>query len=83
MWAYSERPEAMLMLYAMVFGAHLLPFSWIYDTRSYAAVSIIETIGALIITLVWGSRITAAFMIIMQIIISTWLYLDIRKADKN
>jgi hypothetical protein len=83
MWAYSERPEAMLMLYAMVFGAHLLPFSWIYDTKAYAAVSIIETIGALIITLIWGSRITAAFMITMQIIISTWLYLNIRKADKN
>ena len=27
MWAFSMKPEVMMMLFAMVFGAHLLPFS--------------------------------------------------------
>lgn len=31
MWAYAESPENMLMIYAMIFGAHLLPYGWIYE----------------------------------------------------
>ncbi len=82
MWAYSRNPESMLMLYAMVFGAHLLPFGMIYDSRAYYVTSVTETIGAMIINLMWGSRFTTLFMIIMQIIISISLFTDIRKADK-
>lgn len=82
MWAYSCNPNAMLMLYAMVFGAHLLPYGMIYDSKAYFVTSVVETLGALIINLIWGSTSTALFMIIMQIIISTLLFTDIRKADR-
>lgn len=36
MWAFNQVPEAMLMLYACVFGAHLLPYGWVYDHKAYA-----------------------------------------------
>lgn len=35
MWVLSAVPEKMLMVYAMIFGAHLMPFSWLYRSRSY------------------------------------------------
>ena len=80
MWAFSREPEAMLMLYACVFGAHLLPYSWVYDNRAYAVTAVVETIGALIISMVWGSEATAVFMIIMQVLLCVLLFIDIRKA---
>ena len=30
MWVFAAVPEKMLMVYAMIFGAHLMPFSWLY-----------------------------------------------------
>ena len=30
MWVFSALPERMLMVYAMIFGAHLMPYSWLY-----------------------------------------------------
>ena len=82
MWAYSDCPQAMLMIYAMVFGAHLLPFGWLYDTKSYTVVSIVETIAAMVINLVFGAVAMAAFMIVMQIVLSIVLYTDVRKVNE-
>jgi len=79
MWAYSKNPGAMVMLYAMVFGAHLLPFGWVYDSKAYIVISIIETIGAMITALVWGNVMAVAFMIIMEIILCIFLFIENRK----
>ena len=35
MWVYAAVPEKMVMVYAMIFGAHLMPFSWLYQSNSY------------------------------------------------
>ncbi len=82
MWAYSDCPQAMLMIYAMVFGAHLLPFGWLYDSKAYTVVSIVETIAAMVINLVFGAVAMAAFMIVMQIILSIVLFTDVRKVNE-
>ena len=79
MWASSVHPEAMLMLYCMVFGAHLLPFGWIYDNRAYTFISITEAIGAFFVTLFFGNAATAALLVILQIVLCILLYMDIRK----
>ena len=79
MWAFSREPEAMLMLYACVFGAHLLPYSWVYDSRAYAAAAVVDTIGALIVSMIWGSVPAVIFMMIMQSLLCIILYTDIRK----
>jgi hypothetical protein len=82
MWAYSDCPQAMLMIYAMVFGAHLLPFGWLYDSKAYTAVSIVETIAAMVINLVFGAVAMTVFMIVMQIVLSIVLYTDVRKVNE-
>ena len=40
MWVFSAVPEKMVMVYAMVFGAHLLPYSWLYRSVSYRVFAI-------------------------------------------
>lgn len=35
MWVYNQSPEHFIMVMAMIFGAHLLPFGWLYMSRAY------------------------------------------------
>ena len=81
MWAFSKNPEAMVMLYAMVFGAHLLPFGWVYDSKAYTVVSIIETIGALLIACLFGTAPAVVFMIVMEIVLCIFLFAENRKVE--
>lgn len=76
MWAFDRRPDAMLMIYAMVFGAHLLPFGWLYDSKAYTVISIAETAGALVINQLWGNIPTAGFIAAGEIALSVLLYRD-------
>ena len=47
MWVFAAVPEKMLMVYAMIFGAHLMPFSWLYQSKGYLVFSIAIPILAL------------------------------------
>lgn len=38
----------MVMILTLIFGAHLLPFSWSYDSKAYLAISIIIPIVILV-----------------------------------
>lgn len=82
MWAFNQKPEAMLMLYTMVFGAHLFPYSWVYDSRAYLVISVLDTIGALIIAQIWGNIATAIFMIITQLLLCILLFTEMRKGKR-
>ena len=79
MWAFSARPDAMLMLYAIVFGAHLLPFGWVYKSKAYMFIAISETLGALFTGIIWGNSATCIFMLVMEVVLCIFLVSDIRK----
>ena len=79
MWAFDRKPDAMLMIYAMIFGAHLLPYGWAYDSKAYIALSIVETVGALVITHLCGSLATAAFILCGEILLSVLLHRECKK----
>lgn len=83
MWAFSQKPDAMMMLYAMVFGAHLLPFGWLYNSRGYTFASITETIGALVIATILGNAAAAAFMVVMEALLTILLILELRKETQT
>ena len=67
-------PDKMVMTLAMVFGAHLLPFGWLYDSKVYYAMSGIVTIGALVIGLMFPPHILALCMVAVEIIFCLLLY---------
>jgi hypothetical protein len=81
MWAFNQKPDAMLMLFAMVFGAHLLPFSWLYESRTYLVMSLVTTFGSMIISIFATEVYVGIFMIICQIVMSALLLLECRKLD--
>lgn len=79
MWAFSAVPEKMVMIYAIVFGAHLLPYSWLYKSKGYVIFSIIEPIAALATGCIFGSGIVAAVMIVAEISFTIVLFLEEKK----
>lgn len=79
MWVYPTVPEKMLMVIAMIFGAHLLPYSWLYKSKSYMVFSIIVPILALIVGLNFKPYILAILMIVIEILFSGCLIMENRK----
>jgi hypothetical protein len=63
MWVFSAVPEKMLMVYTMIFGAHLMPYSWLYRSKSYMVLSIVIPIVALMVGLMAEPYVLAAMMV--------------------
>src|SRR5699024_8394926 len=51
MWAFNATPDKMLMIIAIIFGAHLLPYSWLYHSKSYIVSAIDIPIVSLVVVL--------------------------------
>ena len=46
-----KQPDYFIMTYAIITGAHLLPYAWFYGEKAYAIAAGIMSIGALLIAL--------------------------------
>ncbi len=78
MWAFSQSPVSMVMLYAIVFAAHLLPFGWLYRSRVYTVFSILEAFAALILGCLFGGAAVAAATAAMQFVLAIGLSGELR-----
>lgn len=76
MWTMSAVPDKMLMVFAMIFGAHLMPFSWLYKSKSYMALSIIIPIASLVIGVLMEPYVLAIVMLATEILFSALLALE-------
>ena len=79
MWVYPTVPEKMLMVIAIIFGAHLLPYGWLYKSKTYVALAVIIPIASLIVGLKFAPYILAIMMILIEIIFSVSLIVENRK----
>ena len=79
MWIYPTIPEKLLMVIAMIFGAHLLPYSWLYKSKSYMAFSVTISIAALIVGLNFEPYILAIMMIGIETVFSICLFIENKK----
>lgn len=68
MWIYPTIPDKMLMVIAIVFGAHLMPFSWLYKSKVYLWFSIVIPFFALFIGLTFHPVILAIGMAALETI---------------
>lgn len=81
MWVYPTVPDKLVMVIAMIFGAHLLPYAWLYRSKIYAFMSVLVPISALIIGNMFDVYILAIVMIIVEILFSFILSLEVRKMN--
>ena len=79
MWIYPTLPEKMLMVIAMIFGAHLLPYSWLYKSKTYMIMSILISISSLIIGSISTRTVLSIMMIAFEGIFTILLIVENRK----
>lgn len=78
MWIFNVMPNYMVMVLAMIFGAHLMPYGWLYKSKTYFIMSVLIPIAALIVGKNFESYVIAAFMIVVEILFSISLILENR-----
>jgi hypothetical protein len=79
MWIYNAVPEKMVMVLAMIFGAHLLPYGWLYKSKSYIVLSIVIPIAALIVGINFPPYFVAGLMIAFEIVFSLLLSYEVKR----
>lgn len=79
MWIYPTIPEKMLMVIAIIFGAHLMPYSWLYKSKTYFILSIMIPICALVVGLLSKPYILAAVMLGIELFFCIMLYVENKK----
>jgi hypothetical protein len=79
MWVYAAVPNKMLMVYSMIFGAHLMPFSWLYQSKSYLVMSIVIPILSLIVGLIYPPYVLAILMVVIETVFSICLFLESKR----
>lgn len=83
MWVFSAVPDKMVMVYAMVFGAHLLPYSWLYKSLSYRIFAIAIPIVSLIVGCFFQAISVAVTMLIIEVLFVFSLLVEVRMFMKK
>ena len=66
-WVFNAVPDKMIMVYAMVFGAHLLPYSWLYKSKAYRVFAIIIPVLSLVLGNLFGGFVVAGTAVAVEI----------------
>ena len=83
MWVFSAVPEKMIMVYAMVFGAHLFPYSWLYKSKGYTVVAISIPVISLILGCTLNGTTVAAAACIIEVVFACVLHMELKKMADN
>ena len=86
MWAYSQAPYSMVMILAIIFGAHLMPYSWIYKSKAYFIMSIFIPLTMLVVGVTVGTErvyIMPLLMIVIETVFSLWLFIETRNINHS
>ncbi|WAW15376.1 DUF7010 family protein [Peptostreptococcus equinus] len=79
MWVFNAIPEKMIMVYAMVFGAHMLPYSWLYKSHVYRNFAVIIPVIALILGNIFNGFIVALTLTVIEIIFVVTLIKEMKR----
>ena len=82
MWVYPTVPDKMVMVIAMIFGAHLLPYAWLYSSKAYAIMSVLVPVSALLMGLYAPPYMLALLMMVYEIAFSLLLANEYKKLDQ-
>lgn len=77
MWVFPTVPDKMLMVIAIIFGAHLLPYGWLYISKTYYFFSLLIPLLALFIGINFSPYLLGIAMIIVEVIFSFSLMIEV------
>ena len=82
MWVYRAVPEKMVMVYVMVFGAHLFPYSWLYKSKAYMFFAIAIPILSLILGMMFSGLAVAIALTGSELIFVLILFQELKQMKK-
>jgi len=83
MWIFTAVPDKMLMVLAIIFGAHLMPYGWLYRSKVYYVLSVVIPLMALYVGLSFAPVILAATMIAFEALFCIALVIENRELPKE
>jgi hypothetical protein len=81
MWVFSAVPQKMIMVYGMVFGAHLLPYSWLYKSTAYRVVAIALPILALVLGHVVSATVMSLVFVVVEVVFALVLRAELKALE--
>jgi hypothetical protein len=81
MWVYPTVPDKMVMVLAVIFGAHLLPFGWLYKSKAYSVMSVLISFTILIIGITFNAVVVSTVMVLFEVIFCIWLVVENKSLD--
>lgn len=79
MWVFNAVPDKMIMVYAMVFGAHLLPYSWLYKSNGYRMFAIALPFISLILGNLFNGFAVAAALTVLEVLFVIILFQELKQ----
>jgi hypothetical protein len=76
MWVYPTVPDKMVMVLAIIFGAHLMPFGWLYKSKAYSVMSVLISFTIFVIGIIFNAVVVSIVMVVFEIIFCIWLILE-------
>lgn len=80
--AFINRPEDFVVYFAIITGAHLFPYGWLYMAKMYYMIAPVISVGVMVINLVvqdaksWMIPLYVVCLLLMLVI---GLYLDVKR----
>ncbi|NLJ81391.1 MAG: hypothetical protein GX335_10260 [Firmicutes bacterium] len=79
-------PGGVVLILALISGAHLLPFSWLYHSRSYLIMSLLIPLTIFLIGFGLPQNkiyLLAATMVVLKSVLVTWLSIEITAGSEK
>lgn len=83
---FSNSPEQFVMAFAIITGAHFFPYGWFYNTKAYAIMAGVISIGAALLGTQLTTNNSAAvgfFITACLWILALWIFADYKKVAKK
>ena len=82
-WVFSAVPGKLVMVYAMIFGAHLLPYGWLYLSKSYYVFAGVIPVLTLLLGLQYPAMVVAGVMVLVEVVFCICLVAEVKKLERQ
>ena len=84
-YSFSKNPEQMIIFFAIITGAHIFPYGWLYNSKSFFIMAPAISLIIVLVGYIFGSTynwIIPLSMVILLSILDIWIYKDYYKKVK-
>lgn len=77
------KPEYFVLCYVIITGAHFFPYAWYYNTKAFAVMAGVISLGSMAIALTMQPAnlyLIPLFMVAALLVLALWLFLDFRQS---